>query len=231
MGLKRTSCSEQSALSPINRMVIVADFGLNVQRYRSEFCNLRFSPPRSCPHCAEAEHLIGHGSYRRTVCDEARSFVIRVKRFLCTLCRHTVSLLPSFCLPYRHYLTSTIQRVLSFRFEVSSSWKTIGERFSSSGTPGINSCREWIRSFTAASEVYLKHLLQQLAHWQLSPGKLELAIADVSAKSTSPEQLVAAVPHLLAWLQDNGLKVPEGPKRWLAVVWQWGHRVKLGRLV
>lgn len=231
MGLKRTSCGKQSALSPINRMVIVSDFGLDVQQYQSEFCRLTFSPPRSCPHCAAAKDLIGHGSYRRIACDESRSFIIQVKRFLCPLCRHTVSLLPSFCLPHRHYLASTIQTVLFLRFQAQSSWQVIRQRFSPSEVPALSSCREWTTRFAEASGVYLKTLLHQLATWQLAPGKLELAITDISGFSQGPRQLLAAVPHLVAWLSDNGLRMVEGGKRWLPTLWQWGHGAKLGRLV
>lgn len=212
-------------------MVIVADFGLNVQHYQSEFPHLTFPPPRNCPHCAATKPLIGHGSYRRTACDERQSFVICVKRFLCTLCQHTISLLPSFCLPYRHYLASTIQVVLSLRFQAQSSWRSIGQRFSSSGVPTLSSCREWTARFTEASEAYLTTLLHQLATWQLGPGKLELALADISTFPKAPWQLVAAVSHLLAWLDDRGLGTCENGKKWLSALWQWGHGAKLSRLV
>jgi hypothetical protein len=124
-----------------------------------------------------------------------------------------------------------MQTVIFLRFQGNSSWKTICERFSATGLPGLSSCREWTISFAVASEVYLKRLLTQLAVWQLEPGKLEIAINDVSEWAKRPWQLLAAVPHLLAWLQHTGLRIPDGPKRWLEVIWQWGHTAKLGRLV
>ncbi len=231
MGLKRTSCGKQSALSPINRVVIVADFGPDVQHYQSEFLHLTFPPPRNCPHCAATKPLVGHGSYQRTACDERQLFVIRVRRFLCTLCRHTVSLLPSFCVPCRHYLASTIETVLSLRFEAKASWQAICLRFSPTGAPGLSSCREWATALSKASAAYVNHLLHQLAAWQLAPGKLEMAIEDISACPQGPQQLLAAVPHLVAWLHDNGVMVSEGGKRWLPTLWHWGHGAKLGRLV
>ncbi len=212
-------------------MVIVADFGSDVQRYQSEFSHLCFPAPRSCPHCAAAKDLVGHGSYRRPACDENQFFVIRVKRFLCSLCRHTVSLLPSFCLPHRRYLASTIQTVLSLRFETQSSWQAIGQRFLPSEVPALSSCREWTGNFARASELYLHALLYQLATWQLAPGKLELALADIAGFPQGPCQLVAVVPHLVAWLGDQGLKIGEAGQKWLPTLWQWGHGFKLGRLV
>lgn len=212
-------------------MIIVAEFGPDVQCYQNEFADLTFPRPESCPGCAASKPLVGHGSYQRQVCDDKQVFPLRVKRFLCTFCGHTVSILPSFCLPHRHYLTATIQRVLTLRFSAQSSWKTIGEAFLPSDLPGLSSCREWVASFGRASDPYLKRLLSQLATWQLSPGKLEMALEEISAFPKGPRQLLAAVPHLLAWLSDNGLRLEEGSKRWLSTLWQWGHRTKLGRLV
>src|SRR3990172_9391321 len=81
----------------LTAVIILADFGADVHRYRREFSRLPFPRPKRCPKCA-AEHIIGHGSYPRHVCDDD-VFAIRVKRFICTLCRHTISFLPSFCLP------------------------------------------------------------------------------------------------------------------------------------
>ena len=221
-------------------MLIVADFGSDVQTYQSRFSHLTFPPLRRCPYCAGTEQLVGHGSYPRHVCDEEKTFAIRIKRFLCTACRHTVSLLPSFCLPYRHYHTSTIQTVLSLRFETGTSWKALCERFSATGLPALSTARGWIAGFGQGSEVYLRALTHQLASWQLASGKLELALADISGLAKVPCQLIAAVPHLVAWLWDKGLRIieegagagyPLGAARWLSTLWQWGHGTKLGRLV
>jgi hypothetical protein len=53
----------------------------------------------------------------------------------------------------------------------------------------------------------------------------------MATASRAPAQLVAAVPHLVAFLRDNGVNVVDGSTRWLATLWQWGHAMKLGRLV
>lgn len=231
MGLKRTSSTKHRAPGPPTRVIIVADFGPDVQRYRDEFAHLTFPRPLSCPGGAATKPLVGHGSYGRQPCDDKQVFSIRVKRFFCTVCRHTVSILPSFCLPYRHYLASTIQRVLAWRFSEGASWKAVCELFSPSQVPGLSSCREWVASFAQASDPYLQHLLHQLATWQLAPGKLEMALADITAGHQSPRQLLAAVPHLLAWLHDRGMTIGEGGKRWLPTLGIWGQLCKLGRLV
>lgn len=212
-------------------VVIVADFGSDIQTYCSQFPNLTFPKPKTCPNCAASEKLVGHGSYRRHVCDHQQVFSIRIKRLFCTICRQTVSLLPSFCLPCRHYLTWVIQSVLSSRLENNSSWNAVCQRFLPFDVPTMSTCREWTAAFSKASSKYLPQLLQQLSRWQLAPGKLELLLAEISAFSSQARQLVAAVPHLVVWLRESGPDLPDGSAKWLRTLWQWGHGVKLGRLV
>lgn len=215
----------------IGYVVIVADFGSDVQTYCSEFAKLTFPKPKTCPNCSSADKLVGHGSYPRHVCDHQQVFSIRVKRLFCTICRRTVSLLPSFCLSYRHYLTLVIQSVLSLRIQNSSSWNAVRQGFLPSDLPVLSTCREWTAAFNRASGKYLGELLQQMSRWQLAPGKLELLVAEISAFPSAPRQLVAAVPHLVAWLHDSGLHLPDGAAKWLRTLWQWGQGSKLGRLV
>ncbi len=212
-------------------MVIIAVFGSDVQRYRREFPKLEFARPENCPRCAKPGHLVGHGSYVRGCCDHCQVFAIRVKRFLCTLCRHTLSLLPSFCIPHRHYLAVTIQRVLTLRIQAEASWTAIRRRFAPSDLPAMTTCREWVRRFSGAARVYLDRLIDQFARWQLQPGKLELAVAEAATRPSKPQQLVAVVPHLAAWLRDNGRVLIDGGKHWLPALVSWGQAAKLGRLV
>ena len=211
--------------------MIVADFWSDVQHYQREFSKTAFPRPKSCPKCAAADRLIGHGSYPRSVCDHIRMVAIRVKRLLCTACRHTVSLLPSFCLPYRRYLADTIEPVLALRFQKSVSWTAIRAHFDPSELPVLSTCREWVAAFGRNSGSYLAHLLRQLADWQIAPGRLELLIADLAAMPKGPAQLLAAVPHLVAWLRDKGIPLNEGGGNWLRILWRWGHAAKLGRLL
>jgi Domain of unknown function (DUF6431) len=209
-------------------VLIVAEFGSDVQDYACQFARLTVPRPPTCPHCDASDRLIGHGSYPRTAVDERQAVPIRVKRFLCTACRKTVSVLPTFCLPWRHYQSATIQAVLGLRFSAEVCWSAIRQRFLPSDLPTRTTCREWVKTFAQSSAAYLQHLVRQLAHWQVAPGKLEVAIEELARAS---QQLVAAVPHLVAFLRDSGVEVAEGAARWLATLWQWGHSQKLGRLV
>ncbi len=212
-------------------MIIVADFGSRVHRYQQDFPRLAFPRPKTCPRCAASGHLIGHGSYPRQACDHHRVFAIRVRRFLCTLCRHTIALLPSFCLPYRHYLAAIIQRVLDMRFQRRASWATIRQSFAPSDLPVLSTCRAWVSAFRSGADRYLATLLRQLAAWQRQPATLELLLAELGALPKGPRQLVAAVPYLVAWLADNGLALPDGAACWLSTLARWGQAIKLGRLV
>ena len=211
-------------------VIIVADFGLDVRSYCREFSKIVFPRPDNCPKCGQANQFVGHGSYPRHPYDPEHSFLIHVKRFLCNACHGTVSLLPSFCLPHRHYLAKTIQSVLVLRNQ-GSSWAAIRQRFLPADVPSLTTCREWVAAFAKASPLYLEYLLRQLASWQLAPGRLELAVADISAESSAPRQLVAAIPHLAAWLEKYRIGLTERAVGWLPALARWGHAAKLGRVV
>lgn len=212
-------------------VIILADFGSDIQRYQQEFSRLAVPHPQRCPACAASGRLIGHGSYPRGACDQTQFFLIRVKRLLCTLCRHTISLLPSFCLPHRHYLAATIQGVLALRFQQNASWAAIRRCFLPAELPALSTCRGWVKTFGMAADRYVASLLQQLALWPLQPGKLELTLAALGAVPKGPEQLLAVVPHLGAWLRDNGLTLPTAGRTWLQTLARWGQTMKLVRLV
>jgi hypothetical protein len=230
-GLQQAPFPPSLATGPNINVVIVAEFGPSVQDYAREFAHLTIPRPRCCPHCEALDRLIGHGSYPRNAVDPLHSTPIRVKRFLCEACRKTVSVLPTFCLPWRHYQTAIIQTVLDLRLAAQASWATIRRRFLPSDLPTQTTCREWVGAFAQHSQAYLQHLVRQLARWQLAPGKLEVAVEEVASVSKAPQQVVAAVPHLVAFLRDHGVSVASGSGRWLATPWQWGHSQKLGRLI
>ena len=71
-----------------------------------------------------------------------------------------------------------------------------------------------------------------LAHTGLDhPGREEIIAAGESDWRKVAAKLVGAIPHLLAALQEAARPVPDGNRRWLAALWQWGHGRQLGRLV
>jgi hypothetical protein len=197
-------------------MVIVVDFGDDVQRYAEQFAGFVLPQLPPCPQCAVSGHVIGHGSYPRTVSEPPQTIAIRVKRVRCATCQHTFALLPTFCLPFRHYATATMQTVLSVRCQAQASWSQICQHFVPSDLPTRTTCREWVAAFRQASRSYLAVLVHQLATWPRRSVTLEVVLGDLGTLPTPAVQLIAAVPHLL---------------NWLATLWQWGNGAKLGRLV
>lgn len=71
--------------------------------------------PTKCPQCNGWECLSAHGFYERTVVDLAFDGVIRICRYLCRLCRRTLSLLPEFLLPYLRFSIPIVARFLKAR--------------------------------------------------------------------------------------------------------------------
>ena len=60
--------------------------------------------PEVCAGCGRRDCFHRHGTYERYVWDRQ----VKVARFLCVLCRLTVSLLPAFVLPYRCRLVQNV---------------------------------------------------------------------------------------------------------------------------
>lgn len=75
--------------------------------------------PLSCPGCLADRILHRHGSYERGLSDlgNNRNTLMRVARFLCAACQKTVSLLPSFALPYRYVRVATVMLFMSGRLD------------------------------------------------------------------------------------------------------------------
>ena len=97
-------------------------FPCDVPTYQATFgeyrCTVR---PRVCvqPKCRAEKPLHKHGDYPRTVKDvEGVVFDIWVMRFRCGACGRTVSILPSFCVPYKRHCSATIAAFLHLVLQV-----------------------------------------------------------------------------------------------------------------
>jgi len=51
-------------------------------------------------------HFHSHGSYQRKITHEW------ILRFICTICRHTVSMVPNTCVPFKHHPTTLIGKAV-----------------------------------------------------------------------------------------------------------------------
>lgn len=81
-------------------MQILHPSRVSIEQYLQEISDPNWYRPDGCPQCQARRPLIAHGFYCRTLVDVAFDGVIRVRRYLCGLCKRTISLLPDFALPY-----------------------------------------------------------------------------------------------------------------------------------
>lgn len=81
-------------------MQIIHDFGLSICEYIEHGENRSFPVFLFCPICNAQKKLGAHGFYYRNVVLISGCFVASIRRFYCSCCGKTVSLLPSSLLPY-----------------------------------------------------------------------------------------------------------------------------------
>ena len=81
----------------------------SIQQYEQELFDPDRCRPDRCPLCHAPDPLRAHGFYCRTLVDVQYDGTIRVRRYLCLLCKRTVSLLPEFVLPYLRFSLEVIR--------------------------------------------------------------------------------------------------------------------------
>jgi Domain of unknown function (DUF6431) len=94
---------------------ILHPFAGSVQRYLKEIADADYYRPDHCPQCEASRPLTAHGFYRRTLVDLDFDGPIPVRRYLCHVCRRTVSMLPEFALPYIRFGITVISLFLISR--------------------------------------------------------------------------------------------------------------------
>jgi hypothetical protein len=90
-------------------------FAGSIEKYDEEIADPSRYRPDHCPQCQAAHGLSAHGFYSRTLVDAGFDGTIRVRRYLCRFCQRTVSLLPSFALPYLRFGITVIALFLVAR--------------------------------------------------------------------------------------------------------------------
>jgi hypothetical protein len=118
----------------------------SIQQYLQEISDPNRYRPDGCPQCQARGPLIAHGFYCRTLVDVAFDDTIRVRRYLCRLCKRTVSLLPEFALPYLRFSLSMISLFLVARLLKG---RNLREAAGAAGQPHMPYQRGqvWIRRF------------------------------------------------------------------------------------
>jgi transposase-like protein len=212
-------------------MVIVTEFNCTVQTYRARFAQLVFPRPTTCPHCQTNHSFVGHGFYPRKPLDAQQVYGIRIKRWYCTVCQRTLSLLPSFLLCFRHYLLEVIQSVVVARYDEAASWRQVAKRCGANGAPASRTMKRWCQALAAQAATWLGEMEQTLAHHDPALPVLD-ALGQHAGPLDPPRALLAASVQLLAWAKTRWRELAaSGLRDRLRFLWHWGHARGLARLV
>jgi hypothetical protein len=127
-------------------MSILADYGCDAQTYIDQAKHRESARPSGCLWCGGDGCLIGHGYYRRKAKGTDRAYFIWIKRWLCKICHRTLSMIPNFLLPYRHYLVQVVQAVVAAFYENEQSWKRVTASCAQDGTPSLRTMQRWCKA-------------------------------------------------------------------------------------
>jgi hypothetical protein len=134
---------------------------------------------RRCPLCWR-DSIIGHG-WRRKQAHDA-SHWIKYRRGLCNLCKHTLTFLPVFSLPYTHYSLVARSHALRRRFVEPCSWESAAPALKDPNrVPDPSTLRRWCRSLDSSPAFSsLRRMLETVEQGlapeeQLAHGSLRLA--------------------------------------------------------
>jgi len=212
-------------------MVSVTEFHCLVQEYVANFTQLVFPRPTVCPNCQAVDTLIGHGFYLRQPITPTQVYQVYIKRWYCKACHHTLSLLPSFLLRFRHYVLDMIQSVVVTRFEDGASWTQVSRRCAVEGLPSSRTIHRWCVSFAAHAPAWWAAVQQTLAHHDASSPALD-PLGETAGPRDAPRALLHAALHLLAWAKTQWAEVRDyGRNDRLRFLWHWGASQGLGRLI
>jgi len=90
--------------------------------------------PLECKACGRKHSLRRHGVYLRNVCELfILPVMIPILRYYCPDCGHTVSFLPSFCVPRKQYSAGVISLCFQLVFACGVSLRQIGKAY-----PAVN---------------------------------------------------------------------------------------------
>ena len=127
-------------------MQILHPFSGSIQQYAEVISDCDRYRPDSCPQCQARCPLVANGFYCRTLVDIDFDGSIRIRRYLCRLCRRTISLLPEFALPYLRFSVSVIRFFLRARLHQG---RSLREAAHAASQPSMAYQRGqfWIRRF------------------------------------------------------------------------------------
>jgi transposase-like protein len=185
-------------------MQILHPFAGSVPQYLEQLADPDRHRPTHCPQCQAKRPLTAHGFYTRTIVDTTFDGSVRVRRYLCEVCRRTVSLLPEFALPYLRSSVTVIALFLMARLLQS---KTLAASLLPSSP--YQRGQFWLRRFRSQAAA-LCVALSALTNPVPAPGFVHRALAMLESSGWIPAHrfLFAGVrQHLLGWPRSL---VPDG---------------------
>jgi hypothetical protein len=177
-------------------MQILHPFTGSVQQYLKQLGDPNQHRPTHCPRCQAKRPLTAHGFYTRTIVDATFDGSVRVRRYLCQVCRRTVSLLPEFALPY---LRSSIAVIALFLVARLLEAKTLAASLPTSSP--YQRGQFWLRRFRAQAQT-LCVALAALTKPVPAPDFVRRALAMLQSSGWIPAHrflFTGLRQHLLGW--------------------------------
>lgn len=215
--------------------MIAIHAGDTVRAYLARYAEVATWRPERCPRCGSAGRMIGHWCYPRKKPLEATlepPQAIQVRRWLCTVCKHTTSLLPDVLHRYRHYVWAVIGAALLRRLVLGQTWTQIQAALSQmpddvAPAPSVDSLRRWCKAYAGYAWVWLQAVLAVLATvWP----QLAQLNAHGGQTASPPQQLMQATTALAGWLSPARGASTAATVDDIRAVWRWGWNQGLGRL-
>jgi len=144
-----------------------------------------------CLYCGEG--LQGHGTRKRLTRVQGVRQWCEVRRFICSRCRKTFTLLPDYLLPFKHYTALEIEAVLRHLFDG-------GKLSESPSGAGERTLRRWYSEFS-----------HKLPEWA---GALGSRAFELSHRVS----VLMSQSHVLARLEEAISCFPALPSRWAVMV-------------
>ena len=132
-------------------MQILHPFVGSIQQYLKELSDPDRYRPDHCPQCEAHRPLTAHGFYARTLVDIAFDGTVPVRRYLCSCCKRTVSLLPQFALPYLRFSVVVIALFVVARLLLGLTLKAAAQAAKVTAMP-YQRGQFWLRRFRQQAE-------------------------------------------------------------------------------
>lgn len=215
--------------------MIAIHAGNSAPEYDQAYLEVAAQRPDSCPLCYAVGQMIGHGSYPRQkplAATPEPPHPVKVRRWLCTACQHTTSMLPDIFHRYRQYTWAVIGATLIRRFVLGQTWSQIQAELSQmpadvAPAPSVDSIRRWCQAYAGYAQAWLQAVLAVLA--TVWPQLTQLNAHGVQAASP-PQQLMQATAALASWLATARGASATTTVADLRAVWRWGWNQGVGRL-